>query len=40
MLLFICRWVCHDFPDLRVAVENYILDRIDLSEYVLNLISF
>ncbi|KAI6656886.1 hypothetical protein LOD99_16188 [Oopsacas minuta] len=27
------RWVCHDFPDLRVAVENYILDRIDLSDY-------
>ena len=27
------RWVCHDFPDLKLAVENYILNDFDITSY-------
>ena len=23
------RWVCHDFPELKLAVENYVLNDFD-----------
>ena len=30
------RWVCHDFPDLKLAVENYILNDFDITRCVLH----
>ena len=30
-MLYIIRWVCNDFPDLRLAVENYVLNNFDPS---------
>lgn len=27
------RWVCNDFPDLRLAVENYVLNNFDPSSF-------
>ena len=31
VVIEIYRWVCHDFPDLKLAVENYVLNDFDPS---------
>ncbi len=28
------RWVCHDFPELKLAVENYVLNDFDPTRFV------
>ena len=32
--LLSCRWVCQDFPELKLAVENYVLNDFDPKRYV------
>ena len=34
MCWLLCRWVCKDFPDLQLAVDNNILSDFDPNEYV------
>ena len=37
LFLYVCvclnRWVCHDFPELKLAVENHILNDFDPLRY-------
>ena len=30
---FNCRWVCTDVPELKLAMENYVLNKCDTSRY-------